>query len=132
MKLLLDTHIALWAVARPDRLSVAAQRHLAAATDQPRVSVVSLWEIAIKFRLGKSGPNAMSISAERARTRFLEAGFDLLPVMPEHAVAVERLQVEGHKDPFDRLLVAQAMSEPLILLTHDAALEAYSDVVRRV
>jgi PIN domain nuclease of toxin-antitoxin system len=132
VRLLLDTHIALWSVARPDRLSAAARSHIAAATEQPRVSVVSLWEIAIKFSLGRSGPNAMRISAERAHALFFEAGFDMLAVGAEHAIAVERLKAGEHKDPFDRLLVAQAMSEPLILLTHDAALVGYSDVVRLV
>lgn len=90
------------------------------------VSVAILWEIAIKHSLGRGD---MPVSARDAAGYFGESGFRLLAIQPEHALAVENLP-PLHADPFDRLLVAQALVEPMRLLTHDAAVARYGGVVR--
>ncbi len=96
------------------------------------VSVVSLWEIAIKSALRRTGAGAGAIpsSAAAALQDFDEAGFDILAVTARHAIAVQTLPVL-HRDPFDRLLIAQALEEPMRFLTHDAAAAAYSDTIIR-
>ena len=85
-------------------------------------------EIAIKHALNRSGPNAMPISATQARAWFEASNFHNLSVTAAHAVAVEALP-QHHGDPFDRLLIAQAKTEPMRLLSHDAALAAYGELV---
>jgi PIN domain nuclease of toxin-antitoxin system len=121
VRILLDTHLALWAVVGSERLSQTA-REVILAADEVFVSAASLWEVAIKHALGKGD---MPVSAELALAAFTDAGYTLLAVKAEHAVRVETLP-PIHKDPFDRLLVAQAMAEPLTLLTHDAVVSQYS------
>jgi len=128
VKLLLDTHIALWAISDDKRLSKHARSLILNPSADLFVSVVSLWEIAIKHALSRSGEYGMPISASEARDAFVEAGFILLDVRAEHVLAVETLP-PIHGDPFDRLLVAQCLSEPMRLLTHDAALAGYSELV---
>jgi PIN domain nuclease of toxin-antitoxin system len=92
------------------------------------VSVAALWEIAIKHAPARGD---MPVSAREALRAFGDAGYDLLPVRPEHIVALEGLP-PLHKDPLDRLLVAQALAEPLRLLTADAALIGYGEIVQLV
>lgn len=128
MRLLLDTHIAFWALADDRRLSVHARAAIADPANEVYVSAASIWEIAIKYALGRG---AIPFSATAALGYFRQAGYLLLDVKPEHAVAVESLPPH-HGDPFDRLLIAQALAEPLRLLTHDHALGAYSDTVMLV
>lgn len=124
MRLLLDTHIALWAItAHPSMPARATELMLAA--DAVFVSAASIWEISIKHALK---PAQMSISGEQALDEFRAAGFSLLPISPAHAAAVDRL-APHHRDPFDRMLIAQAIHEPLRLLTCDHHLEAYSELV---
>jgi PIN domain nuclease of toxin-antitoxin system len=123
VRLLLDTHIALWAVSDDPKLSRSARRLIEDRGNDLFVSTVSLLEIAIKRA---RRPASLGIGAAQARDLFLSAGYALLPVFPDHAIAVEALPAT-HPDPFDRLLVAQALSEPLRLLTHDRALAAYND-----
>jgi len=125
MKLLLDTHIALWAVSDDPRLSPRARELIAAPRNLVWVSAVSIWEIAIKHSLGRGD---MPISGAEALEYFRQSGYRMLPVAPEHAAAVETLPAH-HQDPFDRLLVAQSLTEPLRLLTHDTAVACYSDTV---
>jgi len=125
MRLLLDTHIFLWAMANDDRLPIEA-RTLMLAADEVNVSAASIWEIAIKVRIGKLKADAGYL-AETIEA----AGFVELPVTGRHAALVARLR-HHHTDPFDRLLIAQAMAEPLLLLTVDTQLAAYSDIVRVV
>jgi PIN domain nuclease of toxin-antitoxin system len=122
MRLLLDTHIFLWAVSGSSQLKLPARRLISSA-DGVFVSSASIWEIAIKARLGKvsADPNELVLAIERS-------GFQELPVRGVHAALVANLEAHHH-DPFDRLLVAQAMSEPLNLLTADAALKPYSELV---
>ena len=122
MRLLLDTRVFLWVAAGSPRLKPAARRLIESA-DETRVSAASLWEIAIKVRLGKLRADPLELAGA------IEAsGFTELPVRAMHAAAVATL-APHHNDPFDRLLIAQAIAEPLRLLTADAALSAYTDLV---
>ena len=126
MKLLLDTHIMLWWALGDDQLSAAARTLISDERNACAVSVASLWEIAIKSRLGRGLP--IGITAIRYAELIDEAGFALKDVRKAHALAVEAL--DGiHGDPFDRLLVAQAQVEGQKLLTHDSKLAAYGDFV---
>ena len=131
MRLLLDTHIALWALVDDSRLPRRAAELIADPANTIAVSAASIWEIALKHALGRGGPNAMPLSGREAMTYFAQAGYDLLPISPEHAAAVETLS-GLHADPFDRMLVAQALAEPMRLLTHDTALAGYGDMVLKV
>ena len=126
MKLLLDTHVAIWAVAYSPRLPTTVTDLIRDTGNEIFVSVVTVWEIAIKRALGKR--SAPHFSAAQAVGYFRGSGYRLLDVSAEHAVGVESLP-HLHADPFDRLLVAQAMAEPLRLLTRDAKVAAYSDSI---
>ena len=123
MRLLLDTHIALWALTDDPRLSPRALINDPA--NQVIVSAATVWEIAIKHALGRDD---MPISGDEALDWFRRAGYDLLPISPAHAAAIEHLP-EHHRDPFDRLLVAQAITEPLRLLSRDPLVIRYGDAV---
>ncbi len=125
MRLLLDTHIALWAIADSSRMPECARELILAPDNRILVSAASVWEIAIKYGLQRGD---MPISGEQALSYFRQSGYSLLPISPEHAAAVGQLP-NHHQDPFDRLLVAQALTEPLRLLTHDALVAKYSDTV---
>ena len=120
MRILLDTHIALWAVTGSRRLKRKA-RDLILEADGLHVSAATLWEIAIKHALGRGD---MPVSSAQALQAFRDAGYALLAVKPQHAVRVEGLP-SVHSDPFDRLLVAQAQFEPLTRLTSDSLLGQY-------
>ena len=122
MRCLLDTHIFLWAVAGSPLLKPEVRRAIASA-DQVFVSAASIWEVAIKARLGKIEADPEELVAAIETSGFME-----LPVRAAHAAGVARLALH-HSDPFDRLLVAQAIAEPLKLLTADAVLAKYSDIV---
>ena len=122
MRLLLDTHIFLWSVAGNPLLKAATRRFIESA-DEVFVSAASLWEIAIKARLGKIEADADELVAAITQSGFVE-----LPVRAAHAAGVSRLEMH-HNDPFDRLLVAQAVAEPMKLLTADAVLARYSELV---
>jgi len=125
VRLLLDTHLVLWAMQDSAQLSADARRLMRAA-NAVYVSAASLWEISIKAGLGK-----LSIDIEELEDKLDEAGFVLLAITCQHVVQLHKLPMH-HRDPFDRMLVAQAMAEPLRLLTCDAALASYSDLVVRV
>lgn len=103
-------------------LSAAARKYLRAA-EAVHVSAASLWEIAIKASLGK-----LAVDSDLLEEELATAGFQPLPITWQHTVRVRKLPMH-HRDPFDRMLIAQAVSEPLHLLTHDAALSRYSDLV---
>ena len=122
MRLLLDTHLFLWAVAGSPQLRPAARRMIEAA-DRVYVSAASLWEIAIKARLGKIQADPGELVAAIDASGYVE-----LPITAAHAAAVAQLPLH-HRDPFDRLLIAQCMSEPLRFLTPDGILSQYSDLV---
>jgi len=125
LNVLLDTHVALWAITDSPQLSPKAREILLGARSHLWVSAASLWEIAIKHSLGRG---AMPVSGEEALGYFRQAGYGILPIEPEHAVAVEQL-ASHHQDPFDRLLVAQALTEPMRLLTHDERVASYNDAI---
>ena len=128
MRILLDTHIALWAVANDTRLPAKARRLIADIENVVVVSAVSVWEIAIKHALPRGTRNDISISGTEALKYFAAAGYEMLAITPAHAAAVDGLPMP-HGDPFDRLLVAQAITEPLRLLTHDRQVARYSDSI---
>lgn len=128
MRLLLDTHVALWAITDSPRLTQPVRSLIADEANTVFVSAASLWEIAIKFGLARGGPKDMPLSAAQALTYFEAAGFVMLPVTAQHAVAVGNLP-PLHSDPFDRILVAQAMTEPFRLVTHDPIVGSYSDAI---
>ena len=128
MRLLIDTHIALWAIADDRRLSLRARQLLLDSENQVHVSAASIWEIAIKRQ---KNPAVMPIDSNDALAAFTQSGFLFLPISPAHAVATQRLPAL-HADPFDRMLIAQAQCEPLHLLTADARLASYSDLVMLV
>ncbi len=125
MRLLLDTPIFIWSVDDDPKLSARTWSVIEAA-DAVYVSSASLWEATIKYQLGK-----LTIDPERLVEAVSASGFLPLPISLRHAVAVRQLP-PLHRDPFDRLLLAQALSEPLHLLTADAQLEAYSALVHLV
>ncbi len=122
MRLLLDTHIFCWSFYEPERLSRKAVNAMKAA-EGIFISSASLWEVAIKVRLGKMDADPSELFNQIAAN-----GFDELPVFSRHALLVAALPMH-HSDPFDRLLVAQAISEPLHLLTADPQLKPYSELV---
>lgn len=131
MRLLLDTHIALWCLTDDPRLSEAARALIMDPANEVCVSAVTLWEIAIKHGQGREGANAMPISAHEAQFLFSAAGYSLIPITPEQTVLVETLP-RLHADPFDHLLVAQGLTEALRLVTHDAVVASYNGRVIRV
>lgn len=128
MRVLLDTHIALWAITDSARLPPRARAIVAAPENAIYASVACLWEIAIKHALKRKGAGAMPISAQTAHNYFLAAGYGLLAVTPQHVIGVEALPAL-HTDPFDRLMVAQALCEPLHFLTQDEDLAGYGEMV---
>lgn len=128
MNILLDTHIAIWSVEGSPLLAPRAHEMISAGDHDIHVSAVSLWEIAIKHAVKRGGKPAIDLNARAARTAFLAAGFSMLDVTAMHAEAVDDLPFL-HADPFDRLLVAQALNAPMRLLTHDAKVAAYSDTI---
>lgn len=126
MKLLLDTHLLLWAAGTPDRLSAAALALIGSQDNELFFSAASLWEIAIKRGLGRSDFQA---DARLLRRGLLDNGYSELAIGSEHAVAVDSLP-PIHKDPFDRILVAQATVEGIVLLTVDSLLAQYPGPIR--
>ncbi|MGB8853314.1 MAG: type II toxin-antitoxin system VapC family toxin [Pirellulales bacterium] len=128
MNILLDTHVLLWAAGQPDRLSAAARRMLCDGRNTLYFSVVSLWEIAIKRTLGRRD---FQVDARQLRRGLLEHGYSELPLTGPQAVSIDRLP-DLHKDPFDRMLIAQAEAEGFVLLTADKELEGYGGPVRLV
>ena len=128
MKLLLDTHLLLWAAGTPKRLSAATRKLISAPENELIFSAASLWEIAIKRGLGRDD---FQVDARLLRRALLDNGYRELPIGSEHVVAVDSLP-PIHKDPFDRILVAQAMVEGITLLTTDLVLAKYPGAVRLV
>lgn len=128
MRFLLDTHVLLWAAAEPDRLSVPARKIIETGENELLFSSASIWEIAIKSGLGRSDFLVDSLAFHRA---LIHAGYVELAIQGEHAADAAELPPH-HKDPFDRLLVAQARAEGLTLVTSDAAVARYPGMIRRV
>ena len=125
MRVLLDTHIALWAVTDAPQLPVVAREIITDPGNEVWVSAVSIWEIVIKHALGRGG---MPISGSEAVHWFTLSGYRDLPISSAHAAAVDALP-PIHGDPFDRMLVAQAQTDPFRLVTQNKVIARYSDVV---
>jgi PIN domain nuclease of toxin-antitoxin system len=125
MRLLLDTHLLLWALAEPERLDATTRAALEDPGNEVMFSAASLWEIAIKASLGRPD---FSFDPAQILQAALETGFVELPVRSTAAIRVAGLPPH-HRDPFDRLLIAQAMSEPVRLYTADPLLPPYSELV---
>lgn len=128
MRLLLDTHLLLWAVASSGRLSPEIRSWIEDPQNDVHYSAASVWEIAIKNTLRRK---AFRVDLPLLHSSLPVMGLTELPVRAEHAIAVTHLP-PIHRDPFDRLLVAQSIVEPLVLLTNDAILAQYGPVVRVV
>lgn len=118
MRLLLDSQVVLWSLHRPERLSAEAVTAITDPTNSVDVSVASLWEISIKQSIGK-----LTVDGDM-REHLVRQRFSELPVLGEHALAVRDLPLH-HRDPFDRLLIAQARCEGLTLVTADRVMSAY-------
>ena len=125
MKILLDTHILIWALAEPDRLSENGRLALEDPQNEILFSAASIWEIALKKRIG--GIN-FAFAPDQIAKAAKESGFAELPVFAIAAALVEQLPLH-HRDPFDHLLIAQAMSEPARLFTVDPLFARYSELV---
>ena len=119
MRLLLDTHVLLWALGAPARLPAPITRALRDPANEVQASAASIWEVAIKAALGK-----ISADVEEFVESVVEVGFDELAVTMAHARRLRSLP-QHHRDPFDRMLVAQALEEGLTIVTHDRAFAAY-------
>jgi PIN domain nuclease of toxin-antitoxin system len=128
MKLLLDTHLLLWAAGEPRRLSKKARALIDNPNNELLFSAASLWEVAIKRGLGRED---FKVDARLLRRGLLDNGYRELPVFSDHVVATESLPLI-HKDPFDRILVAQATVEGVTLLTIDSLVSQYPGPIRIV
>ncbi len=125
MRILLDTHIALWVMAGSNRISSIRDVILADENDI-YISTASWWELAIKIGVGKFEGNLPEIRVAAKKSGFIE-----LPVTGDHTESVLNLP-PVHKDPFDRMLIAQAISEPMRLITADGKLESYSELIWKI
>ncbi|MCG5480949.1 type II toxin-antitoxin system VapC family toxin [Sinorhizobium alkalisoli] len=128
MNLLLDTHILLWAAGDPSRLPAEARHLIENRENLLYFSAASLWEIAIKRRLGRAD---LEVEPRILRRSLLDNGYEELAVNGAHAVAIDQLP-PIHKDPFDRILVAQSMVDGLLLLTSDEIVGRYPGPIRLV
>jgi PIN domain nuclease of toxin-antitoxin system len=128
MKLLLDTHLLLWSAGQPDRLSAEARSLIGEPQNELLFSAASVWEIVIKRGLARDD---FKVDARLLRRGLLDNGYGELPIGSEHVVAIESLPAL-HKDPFDRILIAQAQVEGITLLTSDSMVASYPGAVRLV
>lgn len=128
MKFLLDTHVLLWAAGMPEKLSPSTTLLLNSPENELFFSVASLWEIAIKRGLGRDD---FQVDARLLRRGLLDNGYSELPITSEHAVSIDSLP-PIHKDPFDRMLVAQATVEGITLLTADAFVAQYPGSIQKI
>lgn len=126
MKLLLDTHLLIWAADSIERVPRGARALMADPENELIFSVASIWEIAIKRGLNRPD---FQVDARMLRRGLIDNGYSELPILSEHAVAIDALP-PIHKDPFDRLLIAQSMVEGITLLTDDATVAQYQGLVR--
>lgn len=128
MKFLLDTHLLLWAAGEPGRLSRQARTLIDNPDNELLFSAASLWEVTIKRGLGRED---FQVDARLLRRGLLDNGYSELPIISDHVVATESLPLI-HKDPFDRILVAQATVEGVTLLTIDSLVSQYPGPIRTV
>lgn len=123
MQLLLDTNVLLWAMSNDRRLTRDVAKMILDPHNRVIVSAVSFWEISVKKSLGK-----ISISLPALKDHVEECQFDVLPILVEHCIALSELP-HLHRDPFDRMLLAQSKLEPAQLVTGDRLLSSYGDFV---
>ncbi len=128
MKLLLDTHLLIWAAGQPEQLSSAARSLLADPQNELLFSSASLWEITIKHGLERED---FRVDPHILRRGLLDNGYSELPITSEHAVAIDGLP-SIHKDPFDRILIAQSIVEGIALITADPLVAKYPGPIRKV
>ncbi|MGO9317294.1 MAG: type II toxin-antitoxin system VapC family toxin [Terracidiphilus sp.] len=128
MRFLLDTHLVLWIFLEPERLSAQARSLIQSHKNELVFSTICLWEIGIKRGLKKKG---FQVDPRVLRRMMLAEGYEELPVLGQHAVEVDILP-PMHKDPFDRILIAQAMVEGITLLTADPVIAQYPGPIRKV
>jgi PIN domain nuclease of toxin-antitoxin system len=128
MKLLLDTHLLLWAAGEPNRLSAKARSLIDSADNELLFSAASLWEVVIKRGLGRDD---FQVDTRLLRRGLLDNGYGEVPIVSDHVVAIESLP-PIHKDPFDRVLVAQATIEGITLLTTDSLVAQYPGPIQIV
>jgi PIN domain nuclease of toxin-antitoxin system len=128
MKLLLDTHVLLWAAGSPAQLPPAARALLEDPNIELVFSATSLWEVAIKRGLGRAD---FQVDARVLRRGLLDNGYLELPITSEHTVFIDSLP-PIHKDPFDRILIAQATVEGITLITSDALIARYPGPIRSI
>jgi len=128
MKLLLDTHLLLWLAGEPDRLPEKAYALIDASENELFFSAASVWEIIIKQGLGRAD---FKVDAGLLRRGLLDNGYSELPIASEHAIAVASLPTI-HKNPFDRILIAQATIEGFLLLTTDSVVAQYPGPIQMV
>jgi len=128
VKLLLDTHLLLWAAHDPKRLTRAARSLIENSENELVFSAASFWEITIKQSLGRQD---FRVDARLLRRGLLDNGYDELPITSEHAINTDQL-AQTHKDPFDRIMLAQAMVEGITLVTNDRKLAGYPGPIRKV
>ena len=128
MKLLLDTHLLLWAAGQPDRLSPEARKFIDNPANEILFSAASLWEVVIKRTMGR---NDFKVDARVLRRGLLDNGYSELPVVSNHVVAIDSLP-PIHKDPFDRVLISQATVEGITLLTTDSLVAKYPGPIQTV
>jgi PIN domain nuclease of toxin-antitoxin system len=126
VKLLLDTHLLIWAADDIKRVPPDARVLMADTENELLFSVVSIWEVAIKCGLNRPD---FQVDARKLRRGLIDNGYIELPLLGEHAVAIDALPAI-HKDPFDRMLIAQAMVEGVTLITNDESMAMYPGVVR--
>lgn len=127
MRLLLDTHVAIWTLAEPELIPPEILVSISDPQNDVFVSVASVWEIAIKQKLPKRA-GAPPVTSQQIVEYLQKTRIRLLPITAQHAIAVADLPLL-HADPFDRLLIAQSVTEPLRLVTHDRQVAAYSDTI---
>lgn len=128
MRLMLDTHLLLWAAQKSPRLSKSAQKLIADEENELSFSVASIWEFAIKYA---KAPDQFDISPNELREGLLENGYFELEISGKHVLAIPNLPTL-HGDPFDRVLIAQAMIEGITLLTSDERVSQYPGSIRKV
>ncbi len=128
MKLLLDTHVLLWAAGQPEKLSASASSLIENPEHELLFSAASIWEVVIKSALGR---NDFQVNARLLRRGLLDNRYGELPIHSEHVVSVDTLPII-HKDPFDRILIAQANVECITLLTADPIVARYPGPIRSV
>lgn len=127
MRILLDTHILLWALNNSPNLSGKARELISKQENEVYYSLISLWEIEIKHM---AHPKELPVTAKEVEQYCIQSGYLCMPIRSKHIFELEKLkrpvEARAHKDPFDRLLICQASSEDMLFATHDALLPAYN------